>query len=348
MPGISAAQNSNRLGAGSSNLLLDSFGRYAAKLRVSVTDRCNFRCHFCMPHKPVWLDEQSVLSFEEIARVASILATMGVRRVRLSGGEPLVRAGVERLVRMLTALEGIEAVSMTTNGALLKEKAKLLKENGLSGITVSLHSLRSEMYDQITGTKNMLERVLEGITEAKAAGLLPLKINCVVTRGCNDSEILDFARLAYEGDVTVRFIEYMPFDGTKFWEKGMVVSGREIVEKIMTRYDLVHLERRHGDTSKKYRFKDGSKGEIGAITSMTEPFCGDCDRIRLKADGRVVPCLFSTDEYDVRSLLRNGATDDEIAGFLRKAFWLKSEGVESMMKREVELKHVRPMHTIGG
>ncbi|MBI3117025.1 MAG: GTP 3',8-cyclase MoaA [Thaumarchaeota archaeon] len=345
---MSDVKDSNRLGGVASNLLLDSFGRYAAKLRVSVTDRCNFRCHFCMPDKPVWLDERSVLSFEEIARVTAILATMGIRRVRLSGGEPLVRPGVEGLVRMLTALEGIEAVSMTTNGALLKEKAKALKENGLSGITVSLHSLRPEMYAQITGTKNMLDRVLDGIREAKAAGLFPLKINCVVTRGCNDSEILDFAMLAYEGDVTVRFIEYMPFDGTKFWERGLVVSGREIVEKVASRYDLVHLERQYGDTSRKYRFKDGSKGEIGVITSMTEPFCGDCDRIRLKADGKVVPCLFSTDEYDLRSLLRNGTADDEIASFLRKAFWLKSEGVESMMKRKIELKHVRPMHTIGG
>jgi cyclic pyranopterin phosphate synthase len=301
-----------------------------------------------MPQNPVWLGEENVLSFEEITRITSVLASMGVRRVRLSGGEPLVRPGVENLVRMLVDVEGIEAVSMTTNGALLKEKARLLKENGLTGVTVSLHSLRHELYDQITGTKNMLDRVLEGINEAKRVGLVPLKINAVITRGCNDSEILDFARVAHEGDVTVRFIEYMPFDGTKFWDKRMVVSGREIVEKIMGQYDLVPLERKHGDTSKKYRFKDGSKGEIGTITSMTEPFCGDCDRIRLKADGMLVPCLFSTDEYDVRSLVRSGTPDAELTNFLRKSFWLKSEGVESMMKENIELKHVRPMHTIGG
>jgi len=301
-----------------------------------------------MPHNPVWLEKEEILTFEEITRVTSILASMGVRKVRLGGGEPLVRRNVDELVRMLTRLGGIDGVSMTTNGALLKERAESLKKSGLRGVTVSLHSLRPGLYDQITGTKNMLARVLEGIEEAKRVGLDPIKINCVVTRGCNESEVPDFARVAHDGGVTVRFIEYMPFDGTKVWDRDLVFSGSEIIKKITGAYELVPLERQHGDTSTKYRFTDGSRGEIGTITSMTEPFCGDCDRIRLKADGNLVPCLFSKDEYDLKALLRRGASDDEIENFIRRSFWLKSEGVEALLKNRIELKHVRPMHTIGG
>ncbi len=328
--------------------LADSFGRYARKLRISVTDRCNFRCDFCMPQHPVWMDQNEVLSFEEMARVTSILARMGVDRVRLSGGEPLVRREVEKLVGLLVRVPGIRAVSMTTNGAMLKEKARTLRENGLTGITVSLHSLKPERYDQITGTREMFSRVLEGIKEAKRVGFDPIKVNCVVTRGCNDDEVLDFARMAHDGDLIVRFIEYMPFDGSKFWDANRLVSGADIIRQVMERYELVPLERGHGDTALHFRFAEGSRGEIGTITSMTEPFCSDCDRIRLKADGKVVPCLFSVDEYDLKPLLRSGATDEEIGSFIRGAFWLKSEGVEGMMKRHVELKRVRAMHTIGG
>jgi cyclic pyranopterin phosphate synthase len=328
--------------------LMDSFGRYATKFRISVTDRCNFRCNFCMPTNPIWLHKSEVLTFEEMARIGSILANMGVRRIRLSGGEPLVRNDVEELVKMLTRINKIESVSMTTNGALLKEKASLLKTNGLKGITVSLHSLKPELYSEITGTKDIFQRVLNGIKEAVKVGLEPIKINCVVIRGCNDNEILDFARLAHDGDMTVRFIEYMPFDGTKFWDIERVVSGREIIEDINSSFNLKPLRREPGDTSKKYKFADGSNGQIGIITSMTEPFCRDCDRVRLKADGKIVPCLFSKDEYDVKSLLRGGASDGEIEQFIRKCFWLKPAGVEAMLEQSMELRHVRPMYTIGG
>jgi cyclic pyranopterin phosphate synthase len=323
--------------------LYDSFGRFASKLRVSVTDRCNFRCDFCMPEKPIWLDQSEVLSFEEIARIASIVAKMGVSRVRVSGGEPLVRKEVEKLVLMLSRTEGIHAVAMTTNGALLKEKAASLKVNGLKGVTVSIHSLRPELYDQITGTKDMFWKVMEGIEEAERVGLSPVKINCVVTRGCNESEILDFAKMAHDGNRTVRFI-----DGTKFWENGMLVSGDEIVQTISKTYPLEMLEAEHGSTSTKYSFKDGSLGEIGTITSMSKPFCGDCDRIRLKANGNLVPCLFSNAEYDLKHLMRGGATDEEIGRAIRKAFSQKFEGVASLMENKVEVRHVRPMYTIGG
>jgi len=328
--------------------LSDSYGRLASKLRVSVTDRCNFRCDFCMPDKPVWLDQSEVLTFEEITRVAAILATMGVEKVRVSGGEPLVRKEVEMLVGMLARVRGIRNVAMTTNGALLKEKASLLKDNGLKGVTVSLHSLRPELYDQITGTKDMFWRVMGGIEEAEKVGLSPVKINCVVTRGCNEGEILEFAKMAHDGNRSVRFIEYMPFDGTKFWDTRMVVPGSEIVETISERYPLEALRSEYGSTSSNYRFKDGSKGGIGTITSMSKPFCGDCDRIRLKANGNLVPCLFSVAEYDVKHLLRGGATDEEIEGSIRKSFWQKFEGVASLMENKVEVRHVRPMYTIGG
>jgi GTP 3',8-cyclase len=328
--------------------LSDSFGRLAGKLRVSVTDRCNFRCDFCMPDKPVWLEHSELLTFGEMARVTGILATMGVEKVRVSGGEPLVRKDVETLVGMLARVRGIRSVAMTTNGALLKEKAALLKANGLKGVTVSLHSLKPALYDQITGTKDMFSRVMDGIEEAERVGLGPVKINCVVTRGCNEGEILDFAKMAHDANRNVRFIEYMPFDGTKFWDTAMVVPGSEIVETISKRYPLESLKTEHGSTSSNYKFKDGSLGGIGTITSMSKPFCGDCDRIRLKANGNLVPCLFSVAEYDLKHLLRAGASDEEIEEAIRRAFWQKFEGVGSLMENNVEVRHVRPMYTIGG
>ena len=301
-----------------------------------------------MPEKPAWLDHSELLTFEEITRVTAILATMGVERVRVSGGEPLVRKDVERLVGMLARVRGIRSVAMTTNGALLKEKAAVLKRSGLKGVTVSLHSLRPELYDQITGTRDMFRRVMEGIDEAERVGLSPVKINCVVTRGCNEREILDFAKMAHDSNRAVRFIEYMPFDGTKFWDTGLVVPGSEIIQSISQRYPLEALREERGSTSSNYRFKDGSKGAIGTITSMSKPFCGDCDRIRLKANGNLVPCLFSVAEYDLKHLLRGGATDEKIEESVRKAFWQKFEGVASLMENKVEVRHVRPMYTIGG
>ena len=348
---VTSFSHTSRGGNGSENEvreLSDSFGRFARKLRISVTDRCNFRCDFCMPEKPVWLERSEVLTFEEIARVTRILAGMGIERIRLSGGEPLVRQELEKLVAMLRTIDGIRSVGLTTNGALLKEKAALLKSSGLNSVTVSLHSLRPELYDHITGTKDMFWRVMEGIEEAERVGLSPVKINCVVTRGCNEGELLDFARMAHDRDRTVRFIEYMPFDGTKFWNTEMVVPGSEVVQRVSERYPLEQVEREHGGTSSSYRFKDGSRGEIGTITSMSKPFCGDCDRIRLKANGNLVPCLFSVAEYDLKRLLRGGAPDEEIEESVRKSFFQKFEGVASLMENNVEVKHVRPMHTIGG
>ena len=326
--------------------LADSFGRIVGKLRISVTDRCNFRCQFCMPKTPVWLPRNEVLTFEEIHRVVSLFAKHDVKKVRLSGGEPLMRKDIENLVEMLSQVHGIPSISMTTNGYLLAEKGRALRRAGLKGITVSLHSLKPKRFSEITGG-GPFERVLAGIKAAKQYGFAPLKINAVIIRGCNDDEIVDLASLATSGDVMVRFIEYMPFDGQRMWDMEKVVSGKEIIERVRSVYELVPLPREHGSTTKIYGFADGV-GKIGIITSITQPFCSDCDRIRLSADGKIVPCLFDKMGYDLRPMLRGSASDQEIFDFIRYAVSRKAAGVETLLKQFHSLEHVRPMHTIGG
>ncbi|MGQ9463243.1 MAG: GTP 3',8-cyclase MoaA [Candidatus Fervidibacter sp.] len=328
--------------------LKDRFGRVALKLRISVTDRCNFRCHFCMPLNPVWLPKPEILTYEEIARVARILAQMGVTKIRLSGGEPLMRRDLDKLVTMLRQIPEIKTVTVTTNGFYLPEMAERLKRAGLDSVTVSLHSLKPERYEEITGRKEVFERVVDGLKTAQEVGLNPVKVNVVIVRGCNDDEILDFAKLARETGLIVRFIEYMPFDGRKLWNPELLVPGDEILRTIETLYALVPLPRKHGSTAQEYCFADGIGGEIGVITSMTSPFCSDCDRIRLTSDGKIIPCMFSKDEYDVKSLLRSGASDGEIASFIRQAFWKKFAGVESLLEGQKIIVHVRPMYEFGG
>jgi len=326
--------------------LEDSLGRVPKKLRISVTDRCNFRCTFCMPRNPLWLPRQEILSYEEIGRVVTVLARLGIEKIRLSGGEPLVRKDLERLIRILTAVRGIRSVAMTTNGYFLREKTRVLKQAGLGGITVSLHSLKRERFEEVTGA-GAFERVLDGIHAAKEAGFNPLKINAVIIRDCNDDEIVDLASLALEGDVTVRFIEYMPFDGERMWGMEKVVSGKEILARIRVAPEIVPIEREAGSTARIYKFKDGP-GRIGIITSITEPFCSDCDRIRLSADGKIVPCLFDKTGYDLKPLLRGGASEAIIANFIRVGVQRKAPGVQSMLTKLEPLAHIRPMYTIGG
>lgn len=326
--------------------LADSFGRVARKLRISVTDRCNFRCQFCMPKTPVWLPRRDILTYEEIHRVASLFAKVGVEKIRLSGGEPLMRNDIEKLVEILAGIPGVRSLSMTTNGFLLAEKAAALKRAGLKSVTVSLHSLKPERFSEITGG-GVLRKVVDGIRAAKENGFKPLKVNAVIIRGCNDDEIGDLASLARAGDVTVRFIEYMPFDGQRLWGMEKVVSGKEIIERIRDQYQLEPIPREPGSTANVYRFKDGA-GEVGVITSITEPFCTDCDRVRLSADGKIVPCLFDKIGFDLRPLLRGGASDETILDFMRDSVLHKSPGVETLLKKFNRLEHVRPMHTIGG
>lgn len=326
--------------------LIDSYGRVARKLRLSVIDKCNFRCNFCMPETPEWLPNDKVLTFEEITRLAGILSAFGVDRIRISGGEPLVRRGIENLVGMLASLPKIRRLGMTTNGFYLAERASDLKKSGLHSVTVSLHSLRASRFAVVT-QRDAHAKVLEGIRAARDADFESVKINAVIIRGYNDDEILDFASMAYEQGFNMRFIEYMPFDGKQAWGMNKVVSGEEILAKIRSRYQVVPLEREEGSTAMNYKFVD-SGGEFGIITSITKPFCSDCDRLRLTADGKLVPCLFDNNEYDVAALIRGGASDEEVAMFLKKSVKLKAPGVESLLKQSIELKHVRPMYKTGG
>jgi cyclic pyranopterin phosphate synthase len=298
-----------------------------------------------MPKMPLWIPRSEILTYEEIRRVVSIMADMGVEKIRLSGGEPLVRQNVEKLVELLADVGGIKSLSMTTNGFFLAEKAAALKRAGLKSVTISLHSLKPERFTQITG--GVYERVVTGIKAAEEVGFNPIKINAVIIRGCNEDEIVDLASLAHSGRITVRFIEYMPFDGQKLWGTQKVVSGREILSIVRERYDLIPIPRENGSTAKIFQFADGV-GKIGVITSITEPFCSDCDRIRLSADGKIVPCLFDNSCYDLKPLLRNQAPDDAISNFLRNAVQRKALGVETLLKRFKTLEHIRPMHTIGG
>ncbi|MEM0444883.1 MAG: GTP 3',8-cyclase MoaA [Nitrososphaerota archaeon] len=327
--------------------LVDGYGRVARKARISVTDRCNFRCSFCMPKEPVWLPQEEILSFEEITRVVRILASMGVSRVRLTGGEPLVRKGVDELVKSISSIPRVEGVSMTTNGFYLSIFAARLASAGLRSVTVSLHSLKPERFEEVVGFKGVFNRVMSGIKAALNAGL-NVKINAVIIRGCNDDELVDFAELSRRTGITVRFIEFMPFDGERLWNYDKVVTAKEIIESLLESYELYQKPREAGSTAKYFGFRDTEVGEIGVISSMSDPFCSDCDRIRIKADGKVVPCLFSRDEYDLKPLLRNGASDQQIADFIKHAFKQKFSGVETLLMRNKMPSHVRPMHTVGG
>jgi GTP 3',8-cyclase len=326
--------------------LQDSFGRVFRKLRLSIVDKCNFRCNFCMPEKPDWLPNDKVLTDEEIVRLVTILSRHGVDRVRVTGGEPLVRKGVVDLINKIAAVPGIHTTGLTTNGFYLEDNARDLRRSGLNSITVSLHSLKAERFSKVTG-RDVHQKVIDGINAAKEAGFKSIKLNAVIVKGYNDDEILDFTELAYTQGFNVRFIEYMPFDGKKLWDTSRVVTGEEMVSLIKSRFEIVPLEREKGSTSVNYRFIDGG-GEFGIITSISKPFCSDCDRLRITADGKLVPCLFSNNEYELAPMLRGSASDEDIAGFLAKTLRLKSPGVESLIEGNIPLKHVRPMYRTGG
>ena len=290
--------------------LVDTFGRVHKDLRISVTDRCNFRCTYCMPEEGLeWLDRADILTFEEIERIAKVMVdSYGVNSIRLTGGEPLVRANLDELVRRLAAL-GTD-VAMTTNGSTLRRHAQLMKDAGLRRINISLDSLKQDRFLELT-RRDELHTVLDGIDAAVEAGFDPVKINCVVMRGVNDDELVDFATFGRERGVVVRFIEWMPLDADEGWTNDRVVSQKEIVEKIAEVYPLEPIQRGH-EPAQRFRYLDG-QGEVGVIASVTKAFCGDCDRVRLTAEGQFRNCLFAVDEFDLRTPLRNGATDEELA-----------------------------------
>ena len=303
--------------------LRDAHGRPITDLRVSVTDRCNFRCRYCMPAEGMpWLPREEVLSFEEIERLVRILTRLGIEDVRLTGGEPLARRDFPLLVSMLRPIEGLRDLSVTTNGYLLERDAAALVDAGIDRINVSIDSLARDRFHEIT-RRDALPQVLRGL-EAIAAfdRVRPIKVNAVAIRDFTENEVIAFAEMARSTDYQVRFIEFMPLDGDRAWEPDMVLTGDEIRALIDERYPLEALPREPHATARVFRFADGA-GEIGFINPVSEPFCADCNRIRLTADGDLRTCLFSMHETDLRTPLRAGASDDEIETIIRDAVWRK-------------------------
>jgi cyclic pyranopterin phosphate synthase len=327
----------------SAGTLIDSHGRTLRDLRISLTDRCNFRCLYCLPEteaaqnfyrghwaqmpnsKPIlqeWVPRAHLLSFEEIERVVRIALAEGITKIRLTGGEPLLRHNLEQLVARIATLPGLEDLALTTNGFLFAEKAAPLRAAGLRRVSFSLDSLDRENFKKITG-RDGLDSVLNSIRAAKDLGFHPVKVNAVVIREINDHEIEALVAFAREENVSLRFIEFMPLDSARAWQKEMVVSGAEILRRLQARFDLKPVANDNpSSTSKRWAHADG-RGEIGIIAPVSEPFCGHCNRLRLTADGKIRTCLFSVTEHDLRSLLRNGSADAQISDWLRAVVWHK-------------------------
>jgi GTP 3',8-cyclase len=326
--------------------LRDGHGRPIGDLRVSVTDRCNFRCQYCMPAEGLpWLERDEVLSFEEIERLVALLAEMSVGDVRLTGGEPLVRRDFPRLAAMLAAVEGVRELAVTTNGFLLERDAEALVRAGVDRFNVSIDSLQRDRFFQMT-RRDALPRVLAGLEVlARFPEAHPIKVNAVAVRGFTEREALPFARFAREHPYEVRFIEWMPLDADHSWSRDQVLTGEEVRALIHAVWPLEPEPRDPSATARVYRFADG-RGRIGFVNPVSEPFCGDCNRIRLTADGRLRTCLFSLHETDLRGPLRAGATDDDLEELVREAVWRKE------LKHHVNdpgfVQPARSMSRIGG
>lgn len=301
--------------------LTDRFRRPLRDLRISVTDRCNFRCTYCMPSEIFgrdfqFLAQRELLTFEEIARLARLFTLHGAEKIRITGGEPLLRRELETLIAMLAGIEGVRDLTMTTNGSLLAAKSSALKASGLSRVTVSLDSLDEAIFQSMNGADFPVARVLEGIEAAGAAGLGPVKINMVVKRGVNDGGVLEMARFFKRPDTILRFIEYMDVGTSNDWKLEEVVPAAEIIKTIDAEFPLEAIDPQYtGEVASRYRYKDG-EGEIGVIASVTRPFCGNCNRARISSEGKLFTCLFATEGHDLRALLRQGAPDDEISAHI--------------------------------
>ena len=330
--------------------LIDSFGRIHNNLRISVTDRCNIRCFYCMPAEDVqFMEKSELLTFEEIERFVRVAVRLGIDKLRLTGGEPLVRRDLHKLVAKMASISGVKDIGLTTNGILLADQARLLYEAGLRRINVSLDALTPEKFKKFT-RKEGFEQVIQGIQSAQRAGFDPVKINAVSVRGLTEEEIVPFGHFARETGVEVRFIEYMPLDADNAWERNKVLFAHEIIEALSSSImPLKPVETQisdgHGGPATDYVFEDGL-GRIGFIASVSQPFCMSCNRIRLTADGKLRNCLFSLDETDVRSLLRGAASDREIEDVVRSSVAAKKEGHEINTSRFIQPN--RPMHSIGG
>ena len=350
-------------------VLNDSYGRVMRDLRVSITDRCNFRCMYCLPETeeaanfyqsrlvpsqnphpivPIareWKPRSEILTFEEIERVVRLAISLGIQKVRVTGGEPLLRQGVEILVAKLAQIPNVEDLAMTSNGFLFRRKGAALRAAGLQRISFSMDSLEQANFKKITGRDGLAE-VLASISLAQELGLNPVKVNAVVIRGINDHEVEDLADFAYQRGLSLRFIEFMPLDSGRAWLKELVVPGREILKRLQSRHSLRPvLSSNPSETSRRWTFPD-SRGEIGIIAPVTEPFCGHCNRLRLTADGKIRTCLFSLGEHDLKPMLRGGATDEAICDDLRAIVW-KKEPRHHIGEPEF-VQPARSMSCIGG
>ena len=331
----------------------DAMNRPLRDLRISVTDRCNFRCVYCMPKEVFgrdfhFLPHSDVLSFEEITRLTTIAVGLGVEKVRITGGEPLVRRDIEQLIGMLSAVPGLKDLTLTTNGALLPQKARALKDAGLRRVTVSLDALRDEVFKAMNDVDFPVQGVLDGIQAADEAGLQPVKVNMVVKRGVNDADILPMARHFKGTGKILRYIEYMDVGTTNGWRMDDVVSADEIVQTIGAALPLEPLpENYRGEVARRYRYHDGS-GEIGVIASVTQPFCGACTRARLSADGKLYTCLFANSGHDLRALLRAGAPDAEVERYLRGVWGVREDRYSELRTEETAVLPKVEMSFIGG
>ena len=347
----------------SSRKLIDRFGRMHNNLRISVTDRCNIRCFYCMPADTVeFMPKANLLTFEEIERIVRVGTHLGIDRVRLTGGEPLVRRDLHILVRRLADVPGIRDIGLTTNGILLEEQAQLLKDAGLKRLNISLDALDAEIFKAVTRREGY-ERVLAGIEAARKAGFSPIKLNAVSVRGLTENQIVPFGRLARETETVVRFIEFMPLDSDGQWQRNKVLFADEIITILESEFGpLLPAKSGVNDVSspsllpvisavttqapaKDYEFADG-RGRIGLIASVSQPFCASCNRFRLTADGKFRNCLFSHEETDVKTIMRSGGTDDAIAELMLECIAAKNEGHEINSANFVQPD--RPMHSIGG
>ncbi len=336
--------------------LLDAFNRPIRDLRISVTDRCNYRCTYCMPlEEYVWIDRSEILSFEEIARLARLFVGLGVEKIRITGGEPLVRKNLHRVISMLSSTEGVRDLCLTTNASLLSEQIGELAAAGLKRINVSIDTLDPEKFKRIT-KRGDLSKVLEGLFAAKERGLQPIKINAVIERGLNEDDIIPLVEFAREHGFAMRFIEYMDVGNANNWISAKIVAKKEIIERINSRYPLREVGRENGTApSVDYEFTDGI-GDVGVIASVTEPFCSSCTRARLTADGKLVTCLFSDQGHDLKSMIRSGATDEQLIEVI-SSVWSKrtdrysDERLQAMKSPEgyqPRAHHKIEMITLGG
>ncbi len=334
-------------------MLLDTLERPFRDLRVSVTDRCNFRCTYCMPaeifgDRYEFLPKAELLTFEEITRITRISAGLGAVKVRLTGGEPLVRNEIESLVSSLAQVDGVEDLTMTTNAYLLPKKAPMLRDAGLHRLSVSLDSLDDDVFKQMNGRGFGVDKVLDGITAAEEAGFSPIKVNAVVQRDVNDHTIVDMARYFKERGHIMRFIEYMDVGTLNGWQMGQVVSADEIVEMIDREMPLEPVDGDYrGEVAMRFRYRDGG-GEVGVIASVTKPFCGDCTRLRLSPEGRLVTCLFAAVGKDLRGPMRSGATDEELAGIISGAWRSRDDRYSETRTSLTEPVEKVEMYHIGG